>query len=121
MLLVGVSAAPANTAMQQLRAQAAQYEQQADWDRACECYEALLRFDRTLGDVKTRHQHCLRRYWQARRHLDESYRKEVLGLEYGQALQLYRAFLNTLQENALDGKRTTIGRMFRKGLEELQW
>jgi len=109
------------TLMEQLRAQAAQFEQQADWDNACQCYEAMLRTDRAMADIKERYQHCLRRYWQARRHQDHSYRKEVLSLDYGQALQLYRAFLTTLHEHSLDGKRLTFERMFRKGLEELQW
>jgi carboxyl-terminal processing protease len=102
-----------------LRGQAEIFESQNEWDKACGIYESILRLERGLKQVKERYHHCLRRYWQARRHQDVSYRKEVLGLEYGQALRLYNVLLETLLDNALDRKKVDAGRLFRKGLEEL--
>ena len=48
--------------------QAREFEGRAEWDKACEIYESILRIDRSISVIKERHQHCLRRYWQARRH-----------------------------------------------------
>ena len=60
----------------------------------------------------------MRRYWQTLRHADLSYRKEVLSLDYAQVLRLYSLICNTLQENALDKKKTEPANLFRKGFEE---
>jgi carboxyl-terminal processing protease len=107
--------------IRELRLQARVAEEQGDWERALVAYESLLRLDRNLADVKTRYQHCLRRYWQVRRHRDLGYRKEVLGLEYGQAVRLYNIVLDTLLDSSLEKKKTSPVNLFRKGLEELRW
>lgn len=126
-LLFGCLLAPAARAsidpdrLKALRGQAEIYEAQSDWERACETYEGILRLDRSLAAVRERYQHCLRRYWQAQRHSDTSYRKEVLGLDYGQTLRLYTVLVETLLENALDKKKLNPARVFRKGLEELSF
>lgn len=100
-----------------LRQQAEMHEHQAEWEKACLIYEALLRLERT-ADVQERYQICLRHYWQVRRHADLSYRKEVLSLDYAQTLRLYTTIRDTLLDNALDKKKTDAGKLFRKGLEE---
>ena len=81
--------------MDVLLQRAADHELNAEWDKACSLYEEVLRTDRTLHNVKARYQQCLRRYWQARRHRDFSYRKEVLSINYGEALKLYSVMRDT--------------------------
>ncbi len=107
--------------LKELRAQAEFHERQADWDKACEVYEGILRLDRGLKEIKDRLQHCQRRGDQVRRHRDYSYRKEVLSLELGRALRLYNLIVETLLENSIERRKTDAGRLFRKGLEELRW
>src|SRR4051794_13200668 len=75
--------------------QAEFYEKEAQWDKACDAYENLLR-QQGAPVVRERYQHCLRRLWQTRRQRDVSYRKEVLSLDYGQALRLYSIIRDTL-------------------------
>ncbi len=105
----------------ELRAQAEHFERQGDWEKACQAYEAILQHDRNLADIKSRYQHCLRRYWQVRRLRDTSYRKEVLGLDFGQAMRLYGIVSNTLLDSSLEKKKVKAGQLFHKGLEELRW
>lgn len=102
-----------------LRNQAERFERQGDWERACESYDALLQIDRNLPDIRQRYQHCLRRYLQVRRHRDDpSYRKEVLGLGYPQAVKLYQLVLGGLIEGASERGSATPEQLFKKGLEE---
>lgn len=99
--------------------QARTFEGQGEWDKACETYEEILRRDR--GSVAARHQYriCLQRYWQFRRHRDDSYRQEVLSLDYGQALRLYAVIRDTLLDSSLQKKKVDAAQMFAKGLAEL--
>lgn len=130
-LLVGVvalasfaSALPASVLqakLKELRERAEFFERQADWEKSCEIYEAILKADRNQPDIRRRYHHSLRRYWQAYRHRDPSFRKEVLGLEYGQAMRLHNLIQQTLLQEALDKKQVTASRLFRKGVEELRW
>jgi hypothetical protein len=75
--------------------------------------------EQNTPQIQDRYQHCLRRYWQNIRHQDESYRKEVLSIDYGQALRLYNKVRDTLLDNALDRKRIDPSRLLQKGIEEL--
>jgi hypothetical protein len=122
LLCSGLCAAAAGTAadpVQLLLQQAEFYERQAEWEKACEGYASALRLQRGASDVRERYQHCLRRLWQVRRHRDPSYRKEVLGLDYGQALRVYSIVRDTLLEHALEKRKVDAGKLFRKGLDEL--
>jgi carboxyl-terminal processing protease len=104
--------------VRQLRKQAENYERQHDWDRACDTYEALLRLDRTLPGVRERYRNALRRYYQVKRHNDDTYKNDVLTLKYTQALRLYDFVLVNLLEGSLDKQRLEPYQLFRKGLEE---
>jgi hypothetical protein len=106
--------------IKELRHQAELFEQQGEWDKACSVYESILRAERgrLSIEIQTRYQLCLRRYWQALRHADLSYRKEVLSLDYAQALRLYTTIRDTLIENALDKKKAEPANLLRKGMEE---
>jgi carboxyl-terminal processing protease len=95
------------------------FAKQAEWDKACEVYESVLRIHRDNGEVKERYHHCLRRLWQVRRHHDLSYTKEVLTVDYGQALRLYTLVRDTLLDKSLERQKLDPARLFRKGLEEL--
>jgi carboxyl-terminal processing protease len=102
-----------------MRQQAEVFEKQADWDKACDVYEAILRLRRDLPEVKERYVYCVRRLWQSRRHHDYTYRKEVLSIEYGQAVHLYNVVRDLLLDFSLERKKLTPAKLFRKGLEEL--
>ena len=105
--------------LKQLRKQADHFERQRDWDKACETYEEMLRLDRNVPGVRQRYRNALRRFYQVRRHRDATYLKDVLGLKYSQARQLYEVVLFNLLEGALDRQKLTASQLFHKGLEEL--
>jgi len=104
-----------------LRHQAEQLERLTLWDKACDVYEEILRQGRDQPQIRARYRQCLRRYYQVRRYHDPSYRKEVLSLNYPQALDLYSLVLRGLLSNSIDRERIGPGDVFRKGLEELRW
>jgi carboxyl-terminal processing protease len=119
-LLMPAFAAPLSPErLKQLRKQAEYFERQHDWFRACEAYEEMLRLNRNLPGVRQRYRHALRRYYQVRRHRDDTYLKDVLGLKYSQARQLYEVVLFNLLEGSLDRQKLDPAQLFRKGLEEL--
>jgi carboxyl-terminal processing protease len=105
----------------ELLIQGENFERQGDWEKACQTYDAILQQDRNLAEIKVRYQHCLRRYRQGLRLRDPSYRKEVLSLDVGQAMRLFGIVSNTLLDNSLEKKKVTAGRLFHKGLEELNY
>lgn len=109
---------PAFAAEKNPREQASRHEKNFEWDKALAIYESLLREERS-PDLQARYNACLRRYWQVLRHQDINYRKEVLGLDYGQALRLYGKMRDTLLDHSLDKKKADPTRVFHKGLEEL--
>ncbi len=96
------SASPLPNRLKELRERAELFERQAEWDKACEIYEGILKSDRNLPDIRRRYHHSLRRSWQNYRHRDPSFRKEVLGLEYGQAMRLYNLIQQTLLRDSID-------------------
>jgi carboxyl-terminal processing protease len=104
-----------------LRLQAEQYEKLADWEKACEAYDRLLRLDRNRAETRARFIHCLRRYFQAYRQQDDSYRKEVLTQGYPQALKVYEFVFTSLQEGSVAKHEVSPARLFRKGLDELRF
>ena len=98
--------------------QAQQHEKNGEWTKAIAIYESLLRQQRS-PELQARYQSCLRRFWQTLRHQDIGYRKEVLGLDYGQSLRLYNKIRDTLLDHALDRKKADAGRLLHKGIQEL--
>lgn len=99
--------------------EAEEAEKQRDWERAREIYEVLLgKADPSLK-IRDRYHKVLRNCWRARRHNDPSYRKEVLSVEYGQALRIHTIITNELLDGSLDKKKLDPTKLFSKGLEEL--
>jgi carboxyl-terminal processing protease len=98
---------------------AVDFEKQSNWEKAREIYEALLGQNDPGLRIRDRYHQVLRRCWQVRRHQDISYRKEVLSIEYAQALQLYTVISNTLLDGSTEKKKLDSTKLFRKGLEEL--
>jgi len=108
-----------NPQIDKLRQDAEAFEKQGEWESACDLYERILRLQRDAPGVKERYVHCVRRVWQSRRHHDDSYRKEVLSIEYGQAVHLYIVVRDLLLDQSLERKKLNPARLFRKGVEEL--
>jgi carboxyl-terminal processing protease len=108
-------------AIEKLRHDAEAFEKQGAWDDACDVYERILRLDRDAPGIKARYIQCIRRLWQSRRHHDDSYRKEVLSIEYGQAVHLYIVVRDLLLDQSLERKKLNPARLFRKGVEELDY
>lgn len=113
-----VQAIPADQ-IRQLVKEAEVYEKTLQWEKARQVYEDLLGQKDPGLRIRERYQHALRRCWQARRHQDVSYTKEVLSVDYGQALQICNIVHNTLLDGAYNKKKIDSAKLFRKSLEEL--
>jgi len=101
--------------------QAEAFEKQSDWEKACDIYEEVLKHQRDGGPVRERYVNAVRRLWQTRRHKDISYRKEVLSIDYGQSLWVYGKVRDLFLDQSLDRKKVDPTKLFRKGLEELDF
>jgi carboxyl-terminal processing protease len=104
-----------------LRSQAEQWERLADWEHACQTYDLLLRLDRTQPALRDRLLHCLRRYYQASRQKDPSYRRDVLTLSYPEALHIYQQVVTCLRASSLQQRQLTWANILEKGLEEFRY
>jgi carboxyl-terminal processing protease len=104
-----------------LLAEAQRLEKRGEWGEAADKYEKVLQLDRTQAEVRSKFQHCLRRYFQGVRLRDASYRKEVLTLKCSQALHLYEIVLVNLLNNSLDKDKVSAALLFRRGLEEFRY
>jgi carboxyl-terminal processing protease len=102
-----------------LRKQALEHERLRQWDKACLAYDAILRLNRNLPEVKERLFFCLRRCYQVYRQDDRSFREVVDKLAYHQAVKVYQVVLARLLDGAVDRKPLTPTRLFRHGLDEL--
>jgi carboxyl-terminal processing protease len=102
-----------------LEREALAFEKLGQWESACEAYERILRLRTDEPGIKERYVHCVRRLWQVRRHHDDSYRKEVLSIEFGQAVHLYIVVRDLLLDHSLERKKLDPARLFKKGVEEL--
>ena len=119
-LLFGAGAAADPGKLRFLLQKAEHFEKSFEWDKAFAVYEEVLKTQRDLPGIKDRQLVALRRYWQSLRHRDLSYRKEVLGLDYGQALQLHAVVVDTLLESSFQKTKLTPANLFRRGVEELE-
>jgi carboxyl-terminal processing protease len=98
---------------------AEKYEAQGNWKEARDLYELLLSQKDPGLKIRDRYHNAQRRLWQTRRHEDTSYRKEVLSIEYGQAVRIYNVISNTLLDASIEKKKIDSTKLFKKGLEEL--
>ncbi|MGF1581714.1 MAG: S41 family peptidase [Gemmataceae bacterium] len=80
-----------------------------------------MSFRRAYPEAQERYWHCLRRYFQTHRHKDNSYKKKVLSIRYGEALQYYEALIHHLSEHALDRERATPSKLYQWGLKECEY
>ncbi len=106
--------------IRELVSQAEEYVKQPvpNWEKAREIYEALLGQKDPGLKIRERYHHAQRRCWQARRHQDPSYRKEVLSVEYGQALKLSKIVNRTLLDDSVAKTNIDPAKLFHKGIEE---
>jgi hypothetical protein len=99
---------------------AEQFEKTYQWDKAFAVYEEILKGRRDQPEIKDRQLVVLRRFWQELRHRDLSYRKEVLSIDYGQAMQLHGVVVETLLDGSMQKTKLTPTAVFRRGVEELE-
>ena len=100
---------------------AEQFEKSYEWDKAFAVYEEILMGRRDQPDIRDRQLVVLRRFWQELRHRDVSYRKEVLSIDYGQAMQLHGVVVETLLDGSMQKTKLTPAAVFRRGVEELEF
>ncbi len=98
---------------------AERYEAQGNWKEARDLYELLLSQKDPGLKIRDRYHNAQRRLLQTRRHQDQSYRNEVLSIEYGQAIRIYNVISNTLLDASIEKKKIDATKLFKKGLEEL--
>jgi hypothetical protein len=96
------------------------HERSYEWDKAFAVYDEILKTNRDALGIRERQTNVLRRYWQEQRHKDIGYRKEVLSLEYAQALRVSATIFDTLLESSLPKAKLNAGVLLRKSIEELE-
>ncbi len=121
LILVVPTAAWANPEkIKSLLVRAELHENAHEWEQAFEAYDEILKVRRETPGIKERQTSVLRRYWLEQRHKDLGYRKEVLSLDYGQAVRLSNTVFDTLLESSLAKTKLTPGALLKKGIEELE-
>jgi carboxyl-terminal processing protease len=103
-----------------LRQKALDSEKKGQWTAACDCYDKILKVDRTQADIRERYQVCLRHAQQLRRHRDPSLRA-LFRQPFTDALNAYEEVLHTLQGNYVEKDRIRLGLLFHAGLQELRF
>ena len=120
LLVAAFSSAVEPTKLKFLLEKAEQFEKSYEWDKAFAVYEEILKSRRDQPDIKDRQLVVLRRFWQELRHRDLSYLKEVLSIDYGQAMQLHGVVFDTLLDGSMQKTKLTPSAVFRRGVEELE-
>ncbi|HLN27012.1 MAG TPA: S41 family peptidase [Gemmataceae bacterium] len=105
---------------QSLRRQAEQWEETGQWIKASDAWQHVLGKNRDLPGAREHYQLCMRRAQQTRRHLDQTYRQQVLGLSLQDSLRIYSDVLSQLQTYYVDTDKSAPPLLFRQGLEELR-
>src|SRR5262249_54872196 len=98
------------------RTRALAAEKRGDWVEACNCYDEILRKDRTQIDARDGYQRCLRRF-----HLAPSYRAAVSQLSPSDGLDVLVQVLGTIPLVYVDRQRTDLPSLFQAGLQELRF
>jgi carboxyl-terminal processing protease len=110
----------ASDSAKQMRLQAKQAEENAQWLKAAELYEQLLAGNRNSVEFRGHYQKCLRRAQQMRRQYDLSYRHQFEHLTLDNALKVYLEVLTRLKNTYVDKEKATGPVLFREGIKELQ-
>jgi carboxyl-terminal processing protease len=105
--------------IRQLVDRAKQFEAIGDWEAARDAYQDLLSQKDPGLNIRDRYHNAQRRLLQTRRHQDDSYRKEVLSIDFGQAMRVFNVISDTLLDASLEKKKIDPAKLFKKGLEEL--
>jgi carboxyl-terminal processing protease len=100
--------------------EAQKFEGQGAWKEARDLYEMLLSQKDPGLRIRERYHNAQRRLLQTRRHQDESYRKEVLSIDFGQAIRVFNVISDTLLEASIEKKKIDSTKLFQKGLEEFE-
>jgi carboxyl-terminal processing protease len=106
--------------LESLRQKGLDSEKKGQWTAACDCYDKILKIDRTQADVRERYQVCLRHAQQLRRHRDPSL-KALFRQPFTDALNAYEEVLHTLQGNYVEKDKIRLGLLFHAGLQELRF
>ena len=107
-------------AVRELIERAERHEKAGEWDKAYAVYDEIIKSHRGLAGIKDRQLNILRRFWQEQRHADLGYRKEVLSLDYSQALKLHGLIADAILDASMQKAKVRPGQLLRKGIEELE-
>ena len=107
-------------AVRELIERAERHEKAGEWDKAYAVYDEIIKSHRGLAGIKDRQLNILRRFWQEQRHADLGYRKEVLSLDYSQALKLHGLIADAILDASMQKTKVRPGQLLRKGIEELE-
>lgn len=115
------SAAPPDPRLDALRREAQAAESNLQWEKACELYEQLLSLNRQQPDARRHYLLCSRHANLIRRHRDPTYRQQILNRELNFAFKVYREVVTALRENYVKKAQTEFQRLFRFGLDQLDF
>ncbi|HEV8060774.1 MAG TPA: hypothetical protein VGP68_12920, partial [Gemmataceae bacterium] len=104
-----------------LLAEARVAEKNSDWFRAAELYGQLSKQNPAKGEFRTAQLQCLRHSRFVQRRDDRIYQQHVEQTSPAEALQVLTDVLSRLQQSYVDVRAVTVDRLFRSGIDELQF
>jgi carboxyl-terminal processing protease len=110
----------ADPKLEDIRNQARQAEKDKDWAKACSYYAFILTRDRNSKEDRESFQTCLRHLHRVRRHMDSSYRQQVLEQDVSVAFKVYGEVLTQLRNEYGEEDKADINSLFKQGLQELR-
>ena len=118
---LGTTAPSKPQQLAELRSQATEAEQHADWRTACWRYDEMLRLKPRDAATREAFQRCLRRLQIQGRHNDRGYRQVLVSLTPAQALDVYEQVLGVVQTVYVERDKANLSTLFQHGLTELRF
>jgi Peptidase family S41 len=96
-------------------------EKNSNWFRAAELYGQLSKQNPTKSAFRNSQIQCLRRSRFVQRREDRLYQQYVEQLSPNEAVQILTDVLSRLQQSYVDARAVSLERLFRAGIEELEF
>ncbi len=104
-----------------LLAEAGVAEKNSDWFRAAELFGQLSKQNPAKSDFRTSQLQCLRHGRFVQRRDDRVYQQYLEQTSPAEAFQVLTDVLSRLQQSYVDARAVTVERLFRSGIDELQF